>query len=241
MSLVFLHGWGQSQKIWYAQKKQYPDACFLDLPGHGGRLNADACLQDVMQQCPKQQPFILIGWSLGGMLAMRLAVQYPERIKALILVNSTPSFRQRDDWLYGSDTPTFTAFEQGLATQASKTMRRFFALMFQGENLARETYRHIAEQGIDKQHPPSSYALKQGLHILSAWDLRSILPYITQPTCVIHGQQDAVIPVQAGQYLAKHIPDADFFPIDKAAHAPFLTHSSILANIVTSFIRKLQT
>ncbi|MDQ6953213.1 MAG: alpha/beta fold hydrolase [Mariprofundaceae bacterium] len=238
MSLVFLHGWGQSQKIWYAQKKQYPDACFLNLPGHGGRLDADDCLQDVMQQCPKQ-PFILIGWSLGGMLAMRLAVQYPERIQALVLANTTPSFRQRDDWLHGCDAPTLTAFEQGIAKHERKTMRRFFALMFQGEHLSQEAYRNITKQAIDKQHSPSSYALKQGLNILSRWDLRSILPYITQPTCVIHGQQDAVIPVQAGQYLAKHIPDADYFPMDKAGHAPFLTHSQKSANIVTRFIRIL--
>ena len=238
MSLVFLHGWGQSQQVWFEQKKQYPDAYFLNLAGHGGRLDSDDCLQDVIQQCP-EQPFTLLGWSLGGMLAMRLAHQYPERIKALILLNTTPSFRQRDDWLYGCDAQTLAAFEQGIATQESKAMRRFFALMLQGEHVSRETYRNITKQAIDQQHPPSSFALKQGLNILSTWDLRSMLPDMIQPTCVIHGQQDAVIPVQAGKYLAEHIPDADFFSIAEAGHAPLLTHSQVLPTIVTLFLRSL--
>ncbi|MDQ6991653.1 MAG: alpha/beta fold hydrolase [Mariprofundaceae bacterium] len=238
MPLVFLHGWGQSQQIWFEQKKQYPDAYFLNLSGHGGRLDADDCLEDVMQQCP-QQAFTLVGWSLGGMLAIRLAVQYPSRIKALILLSSTPSFSQRDDWLYGCDAQTLMNFEQGLLQHEKKTMKRFFSLMFQGEILSRETYRSLESQSIDSQHFPSSHALKQGLNMLVTWDLRSILPKITQATCVIHGQKDAIIPAQAGQYLAQHIPHADYVLIDEAAHAPFLTQPQRLADIFARFMEKV--
>jgi len=41
MPLVFLHGWGQSQQIWYAQKKHFHDAFFINLAGHGGRDDTD--------------------------------------------------------------------------------------------------------------------------------------------------------------------------------------------------------
>ncbi|MDQ6974525.1 MAG: alpha/beta fold hydrolase, partial [Mariprofundaceae bacterium] len=146
---------------------------------------------------------------------------------------------QRDDWLCGCDGQVLANFEQGIAQQARKTMRRFFALMFQGEHLSRATYRHIEGNAIDSQHFPSADALKQGLNILSTWDLRSILSSITQPTCVIHGQQDAVISIQAGQYLAQHIPHADYFPMDAAAHALLLTHHQRLASIFTQFMQAL--
>jgi len=246
MPIIFLHGWGQSQQVWFeqeewlAQKKclakdnPLSDARFINLAGHGGRDDSDDALQDVMSQCP-QEPFVLVGWSLGGMLAIRLAQHYTTRIKALVLVGSTPSFRQREDWLYGCDTPTFAAFEQGIASQASKIMSRFFALMFHDTNISRSDYNKIVCQAVDKNHPPSMLALQQGLQMLSDWDLRAQLAHIKQPTLVLHGQQDAVIPVQAGQYLAEHIPHADWLCFEDAGHAPFLTHPESFHEMLESW------
>jgi len=169
------------------------------------------------------------------MLAMRLAQHYPERIRALVLVNTSPSFVQRESWLHGCDSPTFTAFEQGIASQSPKTMARFFALMFHNTLLSRADYQTIAHQAIDKHHPPSPLALKQGLNTLKQEDLRDALAHIQQPTLVLHGQLDAVIPVQAGQYLAEHIPHADWHCFEDAGHAPFLTHAESFHDILESW------
>ncbi len=232
--LVFLHGWGQSQQIWWQQKDAFPEALFLNLAGHGGRAEADDWVLDVVQQLP-DEPVTLLGWSLGGMVAMRLAHAYPERVASLILCNSSPSFCSRSDWQYGCDAALVHDFRQGIARAEAKTMGRFFALMFHDVTMERRTYQTIARHAIDKQHLVTSQTLLQGLKLLEHWDLRPILADIKQPTLVIHSSNDAVIPVEAGQYLAQNIAGARFENISDAGHAPFLTHPQHFHEILESW------
>jgi len=234
MSLVFLHGWGQSKQVWFEQQSTFPQAYYLNLPGHGSQPVSDDWLRDIHARCT-DTPFTLVGWSLGGMLAMQLADTYPESVRSLVLVNSTPRFRQADDWQHGCDAPTFQAFEQGLAGNESKTMSRFFALMFQDTSLSRSIYNHIARQAVDRTHPVDSTALQHGLMLLSQLDLRPTLAEIKQPTLILHGQQDSVIPVQAGQYLAEHISSTHWQSFEDCGHAPFLTHSQAFNSILESW------
>ncbi|MDX8391653.1 MAG: alpha/beta fold hydrolase, partial [Mariprofundaceae bacterium] len=74
--LVFVHGWGQSPQTWHAQLDYFSTRCetqTICLPGHGGAADAptDAWEDHLHKQLP-DTPHILIGWSLGGMLALQL-------------------------------------------------------------------------------------------------------------------------------------------------------------------------
>ncbi len=223
--LVFLHGWGQSARIWYQQQQAFPDAHYLHLPGHGGSADADDWFASCTQELP-QVPCHLIGWSLGGMLAMKLALSHPKRIQSLILVNTTPRFRQSDNWKYGCDDEIFQAFEQGVEHQAGKTMSRFFAMMFHGEDISRSDYQSIAHQAIDRHHPPTQEGLQHGLTLLSEMDLHDNLSNITQPTLIISGDSDAIISPKSSRTLAEHIPHATLHRFRASGHAPFLSHSA---------------
>jgi pimeloyl-[acyl-carrier protein] methyl ester esterase len=55
-------------------------------------------------------------------------------------------------------------------------------------------------------------------------DLRHDVSRIAQPTAVIHGARDALAPVAAGRWLARHLPNATMTEIADAAHLPFFTH-----------------
>src|SRR3990167_6159175 len=97
-SLVFLHGWGFDHHIWHPlvdkmSHHDYPgDYYLVDLPGFGQSpmMDWDAFKTALMTQCPGQ--WILIGWSLGGLLATRLALEIPQRVTRLINVASIPRF-----------------------------------------------------------------------------------------------------------------------------------------------------
>ena len=89
--LALLHGWGLHGGIWQETIDDFKEkwtVTAVDLPGHG---NSDMCLYDytlqniaaeVAEKLP--QPAVLLGWSLGGMIAMQIAAEYPERITKLI-------------------------------------------------------------------------------------------------------------------------------------------------------------
>jgi len=232
--LVFIHGWGQSKQVWHQQRVRFPDATFLNLPGHGGEDDCTDWLERLASNLPKE-PCILVGWSLGGMLSMQLALAYPEYIKALVLVSSTPCFAKKENWFHGCNGEVLQDFQQGIEQQAGKTMSRFFALMFHGEILARSRFNAIAREAVDRNHPSSTHGMQEGLRLLETLDLREKISKITQPTLLMHGEQDAIIPVQASDFLAKEIPHSTLHRFEKCGHAPFLTQTKTFHCLLESW------
>ncbi len=222
--LVFLHGWGQSERIWFQQRQFFPNAIFINLPGHGGTADtpAEQWIQIIADQLP-EQPAVLVGWSLGGILAMEIACHRLKRLKALVLISSTPSFRMRDGWEYGCSKHIFSAFEQAAITQSTRVMSRFFALTLHGDGLSRSTYNNLARQAVNRQTPVTMAGITTGLELLSTIDLRDQLHTLSLPTLIVHGTQDAIVPFAASRALAKALPNNQLQTFETCGHAPFLT------------------
>ncbi|MES0372290.1 MAG: alpha/beta fold hydrolase, partial [Mariprofundaceae bacterium] len=225
LPMIFLHGWGQSKQVWHRQMEAFPEALFLNLPGHGDTAEDSNWIEAVGNQLP-DSPSMIVGWSMGGMVAMQLALQYPEKIAGLVLVSTTPLFCQQEGWESGCNSELFEAFENGVQSNSAKTMSRFFAMMLHGNELSRSEYNQIAREAIDRSTPPSITTLKTGLEYLAKTDLRKALGKLNQPTFIVHGSDDAIIPVAAGQFLAEHIPDSQWHIFEQCGHAPFLTHTN---------------
>src|SRR5580693_1830404 len=96
-SLVLLHGFGGTRRAWDAVVAHLPSeryrALALDLPGHGDQHDAprpitfDGCVASVLERSPER--FVLAGYSLGGRVALHVALAAPERVARLVLVSST--------------------------------------------------------------------------------------------------------------------------------------------------------
>jgi len=231
--LVFLHGWAQSNQVWYQQQQFFPTAHFLNLPGHGGEKDApaDTWSELLTAQLP-DEPCMLVGWSLGGMLAMDMARRFPERVAGLALIGTTPRFAVADDWPHGCDEATFVTFSEAIASTSVRVLNRFFALMLYGDNLARSEYNQLVRQAVDRQSPASSAGLEAGLELLASLDLRQSLPAADMPLLLVHGEQDAIVPVEAGRWLAEHLPGTQVHYLDVCGHAPFLSRPDIFNTIL---------
>jgi len=241
--MVFLHGWGQSAGVWLEQSQRFEEAQFLNLPGHGGAADAppSAWRKILLEEMPAS-PCILIGWSLGGLLAIDVALQSPTRIAGLALISSTPCFRQQPDWPHGCDAQTFEAFDAGIHApdkERNRAMSRFFSLMLHGDNLPRSAFNQLARQAVDRQHPASLAGLTHGLGLLSDIDLRKSLDDVAVPALVLHGEQDAIVPVAAGRELALRIPRATWHTFPDCGHAPFLTKAKTFNDTLEAWCRTL--
>ncbi len=245
MRLVFLHGWGQSSRIWTPIRPlveaAFPGARYPDLPGHGraAPAPADAWLWRLTEEIvhgdeAADAPVCLVGWSLGGMLAMRLALAMPARVGALALVATTPRFRVGEGWPHGCEAAWFDDFRRALAGDA-RLGERFFLLMLRGAGMPRARMRALSREVLDKAHPPARDALETGLDWLAREDLRDAIGGIRQPALVIHGREDAIVPEGAGRWLARHLPDARLAMIG-GGHAPFLADPQGFVRALRNFL-----
>lgn len=238
--MAFLHGWGQSKQVWFQQRQAFADARFINLPGHGGAEDAPAekWVDMIAAQLP-DRPSILVGWSLGGMLALDIAARWPERVAGLALVSATPCFRQRQGWPHGCRDAVFADFEQAVAERSTKIMNRFFALMLHGDSLARSEYNSLARESINRREPATVTGLAAGLSLLAELDLRPRLAGLSMPALIMHGEQDAVVPPGAGLALAEALPHGQGRLFPECGHAPFLTQAQTFNSTLEAWCQKL--
>ncbi len=232
--LVLLHGWCLHGGVWDALAQRLAASFRLhvvDLPGHGrSRDVAFGALDDVVDEvaacCPEGAG--VCGWSLGGLVALRLATRHPARVGALALVSATPRFARAPGWPHGMAPATLAAFADGLGAAPGKTIRRFLDLCAHGGPDARRGSRELAAI-LAQRETPSAADLASGLALLAHADLRSEVPAIGVPAIVVHGERDALVPVAAARWLAASLPAARLTEIAGAAHVPFATHPDAVA------------
>ena len=236
-TLALLHGWGMNPSVFDALAAQLKDDCTLlplALPGHGGaRILSDNSLatwaSHIAQQLPAQA--ILLGWSLGGQLAMRIALDSPERVSRLILVSTTPKFVLSPDWPAGLPEQDLQAFGMDLQHDTRGTLLRFLSLQSRGATAQKAILQDL-RASLSTQALPDTQALQAGLDMLMQSDLRAEASLLTQPTTIIHGSLDKLTPPAAADWLASSISSAHYALIDGAAHAPFLSHTQQVAQAI---------
>lgn len=240
--LVMLHGWGMHGGIW---DDCVPDLAGRwrvirpDLPGHGrspaiaGTADLDALAESVASHCPREMT--LVGWSLGGLVALNITRHLPQRVRRLVLVASTPRFVSGQNWPCGVAPSVLESFGRGLSADYRRTVRDFLTLQVRGDERAVELLRDLKTR-VFAHGDPDPRALRQGLEMLAHTDLVSSLGEITRPTLVISGERDRITPPEAGMRLAEAIPGARFLSIQGASHAPFLSHRNEFVAALTAFL-----
>ncbi len=241
--LVLLHGWGLNAEVWQnivprlsAQYRLH----LVDLPGYGRSQGFSALSLEQMAQAllPRLPPrAVVLGWSLGGLVATQLALSEPERLRALITVASSPCFTARDDWP-GIAPLTLHNFQQQLSHDFQRTVERFLALQTMGTETARADARKLKDIVLS-QPVPDVAVLNAGLTILSDDDLRDRLTAIRLPFLRIYGALDGLVPRRIAQQLDALLPMSPSVVMDKAAHAPFISHPDAFCQQIVYFISQL--
>jgi malonyl-CoA O-methyltransferase len=240
--LVLLHGWalhGGMWGPWLDQLARRARLYLVDLPGHGrSKWPEDAStLRDLARAVSPHVPngAAVLGWSLGGMVALELARSRPGDLAALVLIATTPCFLAREDWPAGMNPGVLDGFAAGLAGDYRRTLSNFLALQTWGDENASQALRSL-RANLDAHGEPDPHALVAGLGILRTADLRDELAAIAVPALVIAGEHDRLTPVAAGRELASRLPSARFVEVPKAGHAPFLSHPEAVLREVEGFL-----
>ncbi len=249
-ALVLLHGWGLNVRVWDtlgAALEERFRLIAVDLPGHG-RSPWDAAYASLHGQTDwiarAIEPLIgperydLLGWSLGAELALGWAARPPPGLGPpahLALIAATPRFTVASDWPYGTPEARLVRLAEGLRVDYRRTVSEFLDLQVRGSAAGQAVLERLRAALFDHGEARPE-ALAAGLELLRTTDLRGELGAITAPTLAIAGQYDRVLLPAATRALAAALPHARFAEIRRAAHAPFLSHTPEVADLLAEFL-----
>jgi 2-succinyl-6-hydroxy-2,4-cyclohexadiene-1-carboxylate synthase len=195
-AIVLLHGFSATHRAWDGvvaaldTERYLPLA--LDLPGHGAAAEAEwpitfqSCVQSVLAQAPER--FVLCGYSLGGRVALHIALQAPERVSRLLLVSCSAGIddpveraeRRASDLRLAEDLETmpFEEFIERWRTQP----------LFATEPPAVGRQARADQR---RNRPEALAGVMRGLGTGEMQPLWSRLGELQMPTTVIVGERDA--------------------------------------------------
>lgn len=214
--LVLIHGWGFSADIFKTiipQLMQHYQLTLLDLPGHGRSQivggNFEGWIEAILPIIPHNAH--IVGWSLGGLLAIRLAQLCCT--KRLHLIASSPCFVKKNNWQYGIDKNHIEQFSTALSTNFSKALKNFVQLQLVPKVQLPQLIKSI------EQYPAQLSALKIGLKILQHTDLRKNIKQLSVPITATLGAKDTLISAKIQSWYEVHNITYQILP---SGHLPFL-------------------
>lgn len=180
------------------------------------------------------RPAVVLGWSMGGIVALEAAIKNPRLVRALVLVASTARFCSSPDYPHGADPRRLAAMRRQLARDPRPTLESFFAL---ARTPRSDPADDVRLAGLALEIGPAE--LGRGLDYLAATDLRERLHTFAQPALLLHGTHDAVIPADASRFLESRLPSCTLVPCEGAGHDLPASETDFVATQAAAFIGSL--
>ena len=228
-ALVLIHGAGGTLLHWPPRLRRLPGITVyaLDLPGHGDS-GGDSCAEladyrdtvlDFIGQLGLEQ-VILGGHSMGGAIALEVALTRPQQLDGLVLMGTGARLNVAPALLTGLQN----AFE---ATTAQ---------------IARAAYGPatpdsiVADFAAQLQHASSAVVYNDFL-ACSKYDVSSQLAEVTCPALILCGADDRLTPPKLSAYLHEHLPASTFHMVPAAGHMVMLEQEELVMAHLSAFLR----
>lgn len=221
--IVLIHGLGNSAEVWSSVILRLRKECLvyaLDLPGFGKTLAAPEGY-NIATHVLYMKRFIdalgypqvtLVGNSLGGWIATRFAVAYPERVDRLYLLNSAGLRREQMNSPYAIDRA---------AAQRSANHMLGYPLPLPG---------FILDALVRTSQMPAYTNFMTGYD--SQEELDGVLSQVHAPTTIIWGEQDKVFPITCARDLHSGIAHSELIILQGVGHLPQMQASAKVAKII---------
>jgi len=207
-TIVLLHGWGVDCRSWQPLETllmQFADVWLVDM--NYQQQTAESLCEAIVDVLPEQS--LLMGWSLGGMLAAYLvAGAFAERknktILGLVTLAANSQFVATDDFLQAMKPSVFAGFLTGAKNNLNKQLKRFHLLVAQGDENSQQQFRWLENEMTISN--PDKDSLIAGLDLLKTINNTQRLDSIKLPSLFLFGENDKLVPADAVDHC--HLDDA---------------------------------
>jgi malonyl-CoA O-methyltransferase len=237
-NLVLIHGWGCDSRTWQPlleSLQTFASVTLIDLSGFGvspslPEFTLDAVLDKIAAQIP--QDAILIGWSLGGMLAVQLAARFPQRIRALVTLAANVKFVAAPDYPAAMPRAINRQFNQSFAQDPQATLKLFGGLLAQGDADERALLKQLRRA--DSSAITDNWL--QALQLLTELDNRPTFAQLVQPGLHLLADKDALVPVAAAEFMQQINPQQQVKVFENTAHAIHWSKPQAVIDCIADFI-----
>jgi 2-succinyl-6-hydroxy-2,4-cyclohexadiene-1-carboxylate synthase len=232
-TLVLLHGFGGTRHMWDGVAADLPPERYLplalDLPGHGDRADEDAeitfdsCVQSVLARSPDR--FVLCGYSLGGRVALHVALAAPERVQRLVLVASSAGIE--DD----AERAQRRAADRRLADELERMPFEEFIERWNTQQLFAEDPPDVgalAREDQRRNRPQPLAAVLRGLGTGEMEPLWDRLGELEMPVTAVAGERDAKFRA-LGERMVDRMPRAELLVIPGGHRLPLESPRALTA------------
>jgi pimeloyl-ACP methyl ester carboxylesterase len=245
---VMIHAGVADSRMWANEFEYFADSHRVvryDLRGYGRSEPVDgdySHLRDlvaVMAALNVDEPAVLMGCSIGAQLAMDMALEHSNRVRALILVGGGVSGLESD----GPESPVFAEAEQAWKDgDIERTAELETQIWFDGNGrAAQQVDQSMRRLALEMNRLALSYEARKLGTRLPNLTTPSVhrLSEIKIPVLVIVGAQDQPDIHAAADYMLKYIPGARRAVMQDAAHLPNMDHPTVFRGLVKDFLRRL--
>jgi len=228
--VLILHGWGGSSASWSKVQEALASEGFKtvcpDLPGFGrtkapGKTwSLDDYAMFVLEFADSLSldDFFLVGHSFGGRISIKLSSIKPERIKKMILCGSAGLKMEKDlKTRIVSNCVSFAKYSPFLKKLLKRPLYHF---------LGSRDYVRADEQ------------MKKIMAFAISEDLKPLLPLISQETLLVWGDKDKLVPLKYANVFKEKIKNSQLEVVKGAGHALNLERPLVLADKISSFLKK---
>lgn len=242
--IVFLHPWSANGYIWYYQLFCFAggNLCVtLDHRGHGrsekppegysiGEHAGDVAA--VMDSAGVERA-VVVGNSIGGMIAMQLCLDHPDRVRGLVIIDSATGMSEgmpegAAEAMLRDRDGTFGQLLDGTVSARSKRERPEILELMQSQFKVESNFPpHVFDSSI------------RDLGGVFNWNITDRLKEINCPTVVFVGEEDNATPVAANKLLADNIPGAQLEVIAEVGHFYQLERPTEFNAALRNFIKRI--
>ncbi len=232
--MVLVHGAGGNHLYWPAHVRRLPDLRVLavDLPAHG--QSSGIAEQEISAYARRLAEWaksigieraIWVGHSMGGAIALTLALEYPKMTAALGLV-ATAARLPVSPYLLDA-----TAHEATMPSAVEAIMKWAFSPQTP-ENLRTQAAKRMSEVRYSVLH--------NDFVACNLFDVSDRLGEIEAPALVLHGSADKMVPLREGEFLANNIPNAELRVFPNAGHMLMLEKPREVSEVLREFGVRVQ-
>jgi pimeloyl-ACP methyl ester carboxylesterase len=236
--LLLLHGLGGGLVDWEPQIAPFAAryrVIRLDVRGHGasdkrrGRYRVEDFTGDAIAvlRAAGAGPAHVVGLSMGGMIALQMALDAPELVRSLVLANTGPEVRAEN-------------LKERIAIWQRRLLTRILSMEQFATALSERLFPEPGQEGMRAEfrrrwaaNDPAAY--RESYHALLRWSVASRLEQINQPTLVIHSEFDYTS-LERKQRWATRIPNARTITIAGARHAVSMDKASAFNRVILEFL-----